>query len=32
MLSSLDATRNAIVAHITGKRNEATTCVFVNDV
>lgn len=29
---ALDATRKAIVAHVTGKRNEATTRAFVNDV
>jgi IS1 family transposase len=29
---ALDATRKAIIAHVTGKRNEATTRAFVNDV
>ena len=29
---ALDATSKVIISHITGKRNEATTRVFVNDV
>ncbi|MBI4183215.1 MAG: DDE-type integrase/transposase/recombinase [Proteobacteria bacterium] len=29
---ALDATRKAIISHVTGKRNEATTRAFVNDV
>jgi len=30
--TALDATRKAIVSYVTGKRSEATTRVFVNDV